>query len=200
MYQRKSIKEQKLLYHLTSLKNIESILKDGLKARSSLINFQDVGEPNIIEFRNQNSISDLIPFHFFKGSPFAGKVQQNNPNEEFIYIVLHREKAKFLRFQVFPTHPKHMKPLQLLEYEEGIKQINWELMDKRDYSDYECKEVCMAECVTQIHSISPKFFQSIIVKSEETKKYIENFCNRFFDKKCEFYIDIEPRAFLDIQL
>ena len=30
------IKEQKLLYHLTSMNNIKSILRDGLKSRSSL--------------------------------------------------------------------------------------------------------------------------------------------------------------------
>ena len=60
MYQRKSIKEQKLLYHLTSLKNIESIFREGLKARSTLSSFHDVAETDIITFRNQNGISDLV--------------------------------------------------------------------------------------------------------------------------------------------
>lgn len=196
MYQRKSIKEQKLLYHLTSLKNIESIFREGLKARSTLNSFHDVAETDIITFRNQNGISDLIPFHFFKGTPFSGKVQQSHLEEEFIYIVLHRDIAKALKFRIFPTHPKHMQPLQLLEYEEGMNKIDWELMDKRDYSNYECKEVCMAECVANFSSIPTKLFQSIIVKNKETKKYIETLCQQIFDKRCPFYIDVEPQSFL----
>ncbi len=195
MYQKISIKEQKLLYHLTSLKNIASILRNGLKARITLSNFIDIAEPNIVEFRNQNSISDLIPFHFFKGTPFAGKVQQNNPTEEFIYIVLHRDDAKALNFKIFPTHPKHMNPLTLFEYEEGMNKIDWELMNKRDYSDYECKEVCMAECVANFPAIPPRLFQSIIVKSKETKKAIENFYVSIFQERCPFFIDIKPNSF-----
>ena len=196
MYPRKSIREQKLLYHLTSLKNIESIFREGLKARSTLDSFYDVAETDIIAFRNQKGISNLIPFHFFKGTPFAGKVQKNNLQEEFIYIVLHRDNAKALKFRIFPTHPKHMKPLKLLEYEEGMKQINWELMYTRDYSNYECKEVCMAECVANFSSIPPKLFQSIIVKTEETKIYLETLCRQIFDERCSFYINVEPKSFL----
>jgi len=196
VHPRKSIREQKLLYHLTSLKNIESIFQDGLKARNNLSSFVDVAEADIITFRNQNKISDLIPFHFFKGTPFAGKVQQSNPKEEFIYIVLHRDMAKVFKFKIFPTHPKHMNPLQLLEYEDGMNKIDWELMDKRDYSKHECKEVCMAECVASLPSIPPKFFQSIIVKTEETKIYLETLCRQVFKEKCPFYIDVEPKSFL----
>ena len=128
--------------------------------------------------------------------PFAGKVQQNYPTEEFIYIALRRTHAQSLKFKIFPTHPKHMQPLQLLEYEEGMNKIDWELMDKRDYSNYECKEVCMAECVANFSSIPPKLFQSIIVKNKETKKYIETLCRQIFEEQCPFYIDVEPQSFL----
>lgn len=139
-----SIKNGKLLYHLTALTNMESILRDGLKPRFSLNeNFKDVAEQDIIEFRNKNNISNLVPFHFFSGTPFAGRVQIDYPDEEFVYITLHRNVASNPKnsFKIFPTHPKHMNPLKLFDYEEGFEEIDWELMEKRDYSDSECKEV-----------------------------------------------------------
>ena len=190
------IQNQKLLYHLTALDNMESILKNGLMPRKNIDDFTDVAEQDIIDFRNEKGISHLIPFHFFKGTPFGGIVQKSNPDKEFVYITIHRNIAKKNNFKIFPTHPKHMNPLKLYDYEEGFEIIDWELMNKRDYNDYECKEVCMAECVAPYKSIPADAFHSIIVKSKETKKYLEELCQQIFKGKCKFYIDIEPYSFI----
>lgn len=190
------IEKQKLLYHLTALDNIESILQNGLRARDKIENFTDIAEQDIIDFREKSGITNLIPFHFFIGTPFAGVVQKNHPDKEFVYIAIERNFAKRSEFKIFPTHPKHMKSLEIYEYEDGFEKIDWELMNKRDYNDYECKEVCMAECVATCKSINANDFQSIIVKSEETKKYIETLCEKIFNKKCMFYIDIKPWCFI----
>jgi hypothetical protein len=194
-----SIQDQKLLYHLTALENLESILSDGLKPRSELKSFKDVAEPDIIDFRDQKGISNLIPFHFFAGTPFAGVAQKDNPDTEFVYITLHRDVAKKHDFKIIPTHPKHMESLEILDYNEGFKRIDWKLMNQRDYSDYECKEVCMAECVAPDKSISANAFHSIIVRTEAVKKEIEELCEKIFNKKCEkvkFFIDVKPYLFL----
>ncbi len=190
------IENQKLLYHLTALDNMESILRNGLMPRENIEYFTDVAEQDIIDFRNKEGISHLIPFHFFKGTPFAGIVQKNNPNKEFVYITIHRDLAKKKNFKIFPTHPKHMNPLEIYEYEEGFEKIDWKLMNTRDYNDYECKEVCMAECVAPYKSIPADAFHSIIVKSEETKKYLEKLCQQIFKGKCKFYINTEPYSFI----
>ena len=193
------IQDQKLLYHLTALDNIESILKNGLMPRQHIENFADVAEEDIVNFRNEKGISHLIPFHFFKNTPFAGVVQKAHSDKEFIYITIHRDLAQKNNFKIFPTHPKHMNPLKLYDYKEGFELINWELMNKRDYNDYECKEVCMAECVAPYKNIPAKAFHSIIVQSEKTKEYIENLCKEIFDTKCsnvKFFIDIEPYSFV----
>jgi len=193
------IQNQKLIYHLTALDNIESILKDGLMSRKQIKDFIDVAEQDIINFRNEKGISNLIPFHFFKSTPFAGIVQKTYPDKEFIYITIHRNLAKENKFKIFPTHPKHMNPLKAYDYEEGLTLINWELMNKRDYNDHECKEVCMAECVAPYKNIPAKAFHSIIVKSEKTKEYIEDLCKKIFGTDCnkvKFFIDIEPHSFI----
>ncbi|MHC3993736.1 DarT ssDNA thymidine ADP-ribosyltransferase family protein [Thiomicrolovo sp. ZZH C-3] len=196
-----SIKDGKLLYHLTALTNIESILTNGLKPRANLTEvFKDVAEQDIIDFRNAHNISNLVPFHFFAGTPFAGRVQKDHPSVEFVYITVHRDTAKSKRnnFKIFPTHPKHMNPLEIFDYEEGFQKIDWELMEKRDYSDNECKETCMAECVAVHRSVPAKAFHSIIVKSEETKNYLEQLCQKLYGADCRqtFYIDVEPRRFI----
>ncbi len=195
------IKNSKLLYHLTSLSNIESILTNGLQPRATLKEtFKDVAEQEIIEFRDKHKISNVIPFHFFSGTPFSGRVQKDNPNEEFVYLTLHRDTAssKNNNFKIFPTHPMHMNPLEVFDYEEGFKKIDWELMEKRDYSDFECKEVCMAECVCVHTKIESKVFHSIIVKNDETKKYIESLCQKLYKNNCKpkFFIDVQPWTFV----
>ncbi|GAA0248754.1 DUF4433 domain-containing protein [Pseudomonas rhodesiae] len=45
------IKEQKLLYHLTSLDNLSSIFQNGLKPRAQLRAFEDVADAEILKKR-----------------------------------------------------------------------------------------------------------------------------------------------------
>jgi len=68
------IRNQKLLYHLTSTNNLQSILNQGFLSRDRLIAFDDVAEPDIIEFRGQNNLNKYVPFHFFANNPFDGRV------------------------------------------------------------------------------------------------------------------------------
>ncbi|KLE08378.1 hypothetical protein AF79_08050 [Aliarcobacter butzleri L354] len=193
-----SIKDGKLLYHITALSNIESIFKDGLLSRANLKDdFKDVAEQDIIEFRNTHKITNLIPFHFFAGTPFAGRIQIDYPDEEFIYITIHRDVAKSDKndFKIFPTHPKHMNPLEIYSYEEGFEKIDWKLMEKRDYSSYECKEICMAECVANHSSVPSKIFHSIIVKSDQTKEYLEKLYYEIFEENAPFHINVNSTYF-----
>ena len=196
-----SIKDGKLLYHLTALSNMESILTNGLQPRASLGNsFIDIAEQDIIDFRNAHKISNVIPFHFFAGTPFAGRVQIDHPEKEFVYLTLHRNTASSTKnnFKIFPTHPKHMNPLAVYDYKEGFSMIDWELMEKRDYSDPECKEVCMAECVGVYKRISSKSFHSIIVRTDDAKQHLEALCQKIYGNNCKpnFHIDVAAWRFV----
>lgn len=184
------IKEGKLLYHLTSLSNIESILLNGLQSRATVTSFKDIADPDIVKFRDENNISDSVPFHFFLGSPFAGRAQMNNPTEEFIYITIHRDTARKCNFKIIPTHPKHMHPLKIYDYNEGFEIIDWELMETRKYDNVECKEACMAECISPSPVIKASQFHSIIVKSNDAKKYIEHLCEKLFNNNCKAKLNI----------
>ena len=64
----KDAKEGKLLYHLTELKNLESIIDFGLVPRKILrentVTFGDVADPEIIRKRESLGLDGYIPFHF----------------------------------------------------------------------------------------------------------------------------------------
>lgn len=60
------IKTKKLIYHLTSLKNIRNILIEGLKPRVDIKKFHDIADKEIIEGRkkiNQIAMFRFIGFH-----------------------------------------------------------------------------------------------------------------------------------------
>jgi len=193
-----SYKDKKLLYHLTSLNNLECILKYGLLARNVIEDFDDVAESDIITFRQANNLTQYVPFHFFAKNPFDGRVQINFPNKEFIYICISREFAKNNNFKIIPKHPNAMRPLKLYDYVEGYEMIEWDTMDKRDYSDDNCKHICMAECLSP-NTINPNNFSHIFVKDEDVKNYIEGMCepSEPYEPSYNFYINTNPDMFVN---
>lgn len=190
-----SIKDQKLLYHLTSINNLESILNNGLVARNQLPNFDDVAEPELIYLRTRNDLNKYVPFHFFAPTPFAGRVQLNHPDKEFIYICISRSFAEKNNFKIIPKHPGSMSSLNLYDYKDGIEIIDWQTMDRRDYKDKNCSHICMAECLSPI-TIQLKDFQSIKVRNEEVRDYVGGCWYEIFGSN-PCYIDIEPHRFVD---
>ena len=82
-------KDGKLLWHLTPLKNLESIFQNGLLSRKKLAemkeNFLDVADHDILDSRSKFGLEHYIPFHFMQKTPFAGGVMKKHKDEEFIY-------------------------------------------------------------------------------------------------------------------
>ena len=90
-------KNGKLLYHLTELKNLESIVRLGLVPRKVLleneVKFEDVANPEIIIKRQELGLSEYIPFHFHPYTAFDVAVKNQHMGEEMIYICIQRELA-----------------------------------------------------------------------------------------------------------
>ncbi|EAQ4329572.1 MULTISPECIES: DarT ssDNA thymidine ADP-ribosyltransferase family protein [Gammaproteobacteria] len=152
------IKTQKLLYHLTSLNNVSSIFKDGLKPRATLKEFHDVADQEIIGSRKGHELENYVPFHWFSRNPFDGRVQKDRPDEDFVLITVRREVAKTGNWKVIPRHPLANAAVRLYDYDEGFGLIDWDTMNKRDYHDPDCKSICMAECLSPSIVDISKFF------------------------------------------
>ncbi|MGO0059769.1 DarT ssDNA thymidine ADP-ribosyltransferase family protein [Brevibacillus fluminis] len=189
-----SIRDQKLIYHLTSIQNFESILQSGLLPRNQLDGFVDIADAEIIEFREDNSITDYVPFHFFAKNPFDGRVQKDRPDEEFVYICLKRSYAKENDFLIIPQHPISMEEFKMYPYEEGFELIDWDTMDIRDYSDALCKNICMAECVSSL-SIDPSDFHCIFVKNADQEKLIKELSLKHYES-IPYMITVNSKMFL----
>lgn len=166
------IKDQKLLYHLTPIGNIGSILRDGLKPRAQLENFEDIADREIIDGRRGLELESYVPFHWFARNPFDGRVQADRPNDLFVLITVKRELAARRNWKIIPRHPLAAGEIQLLDYREGFEAIDWELMNKRDYHDPDSKSVCMAECLSPA-IVLPSSFYNIFVCCDASAEHIE---------------------------
>lgn len=171
------IASQKLLYHLTPLKNVHGILKVGLKPRSELVNFEDVADSEILKKRQVFGLENYVPFHWFSRNPFDGGIQSNHRDDYFVIFSVYRSLAREQGWKVIPRHPLANDSIRLLDYDQGIGAIDWETMNRRDYHDAYCKSVCMAEClsprtvpITDIFkifvpdNIVEKFVSSLMIK------------------------------------
>lgn len=171
------IRDQKLLYHLTALDNIESILQSGLLPRATLDRFADVANPEIIENRAAYGLDRFVPFHWFARNPFDGRVQQDYPNKKFVLITVRRAVAQGRNWSVVPRHPLANGAPELLDYQSGIAAIDWETMNRRDYHEAECKSICMAECLSPQPVPATEFFR-IYAPDEEIARQVSNTINR----------------------
>ena len=188
-------KKGKLLYHLTLTDNLESILQNGLLARDAIKEFVDVADHEIIAHREEKRLNSFVPFHFFGGNPFDGSVQLNHQDKKFVFITLKRTYARENGFKILPQHPLSLDDCTLLDYDDGMEQINWTKMSERNYSDQECKEICMAECLSN-RKIDATDFHAIFVPDQRTKDLVIRLRNKVIGTKNSFYVDILNSIFV----
>ena len=187
-----SIKDQKFIYHLTDIDNLPSILSSGLQPRSNLTSFIDVADHEIIGSREKANLQNYVPFHFFARSPFDGAVQQSNPAKIFILIAIHRSLAEANNWSIIPKHPLSLAKVELLDYTDGIAAIDWDAMDKRDYSDPHSRSVCMAECLSP-NIVSANCFFSIYVKNDLSAERVVKMLEA---KSISCHVNINPKMFV----
>ena len=174
----KRIQDGQLFYHVTALKNLEGIFKYGLLSRPDAIKKgflkTDVADSEIIEKRKQLEILQYVPFHFFEPTAFTGTVFSAHPLDAFCSITITRDFAKKNDFKICTAHPLSQNPVaQIMDYEDGIKSINWEKAEERNYHDDVSKNACMAECLA-VSPVLPSDFSIVFVPDDNAYKYVDN--------------------------
>jgi len=170
-------KNKKLIYHLTALRNIPSILEKGLLPRNQLSDFQDIADKAIIEKRQGLVLEGYVPFHWFVKNPFDGVVQKTHSDTPFALIAVERERAAKANWKILVRYPLANGEMELLDYAAGFQAIDWDVMDRRDYRDPNCKSVCMAECLAQGPVPVTEFF-AIYVRNAVEELKVRKWANR----------------------
>ena len=193
-----NVKSGKLLYHLTELKNLESIIRFGLIPRKVLlentVTFEDIANPEIIVKRERLGLDEYIPFHFHPYTAFDLAVKKQHANDEMMYICIRRELARRNNFKVLPKHPLSLEDYQLYEYEEGFKRIDWDTMAKVGLTDPDSKQTKMAECLSA-KVIPVDCFQCFYVPSEQSKEFAENTLRAYGIKFPPPFVNVMPQWF-----
>ena len=148
---RKPIEEGKLIYHLTRIENLTSIMENGILPRNMLRgnHFFDVADPNIIKKRHNRGLGDYVPFHFHPYSAFDYVIKRDQKMENLVYLCVLRSYARERGFVILPEHPLSggIGEGCLLPYDEGVVRMDWESMNQSDVADAHAKSVRMAECL-----------------------------------------------------
>ena len=193
-----NVKSGKLLYHLTELKNLESIIRLGLIPRKVLlentVTFEDIANPEIIVKRERLGLDEYIPFHFHPYTAFDLAVKKQHANDEMMYICIRRELARRNNFKVLPKHPLSLEDCQLYDYEEGFKRIDWDTMAKVGLTDPDSKQTKMAECLSA-KVIPVDCFQCFYVPSEQSKEFAENTLRAYGIKFPPPFVNVMPQWF-----
>ena len=193
-----NVKSGKLLYHLTELKNLESIIRFGLIPRKVLlentVTFEDIANLEIIVKRERLGLDEYIPFHFHPYTAFDLAVKKQHANDEMMYICIRRELARRNNFKVLPKHPLSLEDCQLYDYEEGFKRIDWDTMAKVGLTDPDSKQTKMAECLSA-KVIPVDCFQCFYVPSEQSKEFAENTLRAYGIKFPPPFVNVMPQWF-----
>lgn len=177
-----SAKNGKLLYHLTELSNLDSIVQNGLAPRKILldrnVDFGDVANPDIISKRTLLGLDVYTPFHFHPYSSFDVAVKNTYEDTDFIYICIRRSLARENKFKILVKHPLSIDECILYDYDEGMELIDWDtLMEKGRTDDY-AKHVKMAECLTDL-LVPAELFNMIVVEDEKVKNKVEKILKKY---------------------
>ena len=177
-------RNKKLLYHLTALDNMASIIKYGLRSRADVkrfgLGFDDVADPNIISERETLGLDTYVPFHFHPYSAFDVAVKRGRSDRKLVYITIMRELARFAGFKILPKHPLSQNECILYDYDEGFALIDWDTLERIGTDDAYSKNVKMAECLSD-RPVPVKFIHCVYVPDDGTRQFVEQlFCDNGF--------------------
>ncbi|HDM8147120.1 TPA: DUF4433 domain-containing protein [Vibrio harveyi] len=178
------------LYHFTALDNLPSILGSKLRPRKELTDFTDVADKEILEGRDKFSLDKMVPFHFFPNNPFDGKVCKLHPTTKFAFIVVRRAIAKENEWKITPRHPLS-GDCKLMTYDEGMKAIDWQTMNEKDFKKPESKLICMAECLSP-EAVVPSTFHAIYVATEKDKQEVQKIVK---ENDLRMFVEVKPFYF-----
>lgn len=192
------VRNKKLLYHLTKIENLESIICYGLQSRQYVLANQmrvtDIADPKIITKRQQWGLDQYIPFHFHPYTAFDYAVKGTYGKTNFVYISIKRALAEYNNFKILTAHPLSQQECVLYDYKQGMEAIDWDTMETLGTEDERCKNIKMAECLAEC-GIPADLFHCVYVPNEEVKEYVEALFRKYGITEQPPYVEVQEKWF-----
>lgn len=194
--------EEKLLYHITDINNLESILQHGGLLAVNVVNqkgveYENIAHNNIQDRRSikivplppHGNLHDYVPFYFASKSPmlyaiYKGQVEgYDKGQDQIIYLItrtdiIHNAVLDY----VFTDGHAVMGFTDYFKNLEDLDKIDWEVMDTRFWFDTEedpdRKRRRQAEFL--VHNVVPiNALLGFAVKNEDMKQKVEEVINKY---------------------
>ena len=199
-----------LLYHITHLNNIPSILKnDGLLAHSTMqqqqmhyqdvanVNVQDKREHKIVPISPGGNLHDYVPFYFAPRSPMLYAILNGGiAQEEIVYFITNtqtilEDNSNF----VFTDSHAIMRLTNYYSQLEDLEKIDWSIMQSKywqDHPDYPNRKMKRQAEFLVYEKVVLSSFIGFAVYNEEAERKLRMILNDFHQ---DFYIGIRPQYY-----
>ena len=172
-------KEGKLLYHVTHIDNLPSIMEEGLLSRNALAarGIQPRSSGHRVPGQSplcKQVLSDYVSFYFYGYNPFtrdfcrkpSAPGTREYDSEDKVLITINRKNLDDT-FQILPVLPAGDTPPEILSYDAGFEKIRWDIVNDLncDLRKPEILRAALAECVVRTCVPFSRLF-SFYVKSE----------------------------------
>ncbi|MCA1202403.1 type II toxin-antitoxin system toxin DNA ADP-ribosyl transferase DarT [Priestia flexa] len=198
--------EEKLLYHITDINNLDSILQQGGLLANSIVKdkgveYENIAHTNIqdrrlttnVPLHPNGNLHEYVPFYFSPRSPMLyaihkGRVEKYEKGQsQIIYLVsrtdiIHNAGLEY----VFTDGHAIMWFTEFYKDLKNLDKIDWDVMASHYWSDTpedpDRRRRRQAEFL--VHNIVPiDLFLGIAVKNEEMKQKVLKVLNKYnFDK------------------
>jgi len=186
-----------MVWHLTNINNVPTILEDGLLSRNLLKEkkrvFIDNSPDDLTEKRSRLGFDDYVPFHFFPLNPYdIFEFQRNRDREEiFCFLTVKDEDVIKLGGKAVLGYSNHKGSVEFLDYGKTLKKID-DIRQHTDYMKRKEKFDALGECLIP-HRVSPEYIYSIVIGSETHRDIIEEFVDLYIPKG--LLIEVKPGYF-----
>lgn len=171
------------MHHLTHIKNLDSILKNGLLPRNKVKDFKNTANYEIVAKREK--LNNYIPFHVDRiqldyGIPYNYVVCKTyNPNN-MIYLICHDFSFRPSDCIYCTNHPVsttfRVTSTTFKEFDRELRSLEKKLKLRKEsinYKDHDTKEFLMSEILVKTYPIHLNSKWKIVVNSEETKRVVQ---------------------------
>lgn len=170
------------IYHMTHLKNIKSILKNGLLSHNNKFAQVNIDNPDVNSLRNylepiyNKNVQEYVPFYF---NPKNAMLYVNRHIQRDIIILAFDRKLIHQEGSIYTDGNASIGNTKFYNKLEDLKNLNWECINAKYWNDIkDGKRTRMSEVLVFNH-VPIEFNLKIYCSNKGTKSYLDTFISKY---------------------